>query len=59
MKKSNWKTSLLGGLTIAIAIGSAAKAYLATGQIPDIGALGAAIAAGWGLLAAKDADSRI
>jgi hypothetical protein len=59
MKKSNWKTGVLGGLTIAIALGSALKTYLATGAIPDIGAIGAAVAAGWGLIAAKDADSRI
>jgi hypothetical protein len=59
MKKSNWKTSVLGGLTIALAIGSVLKTYLATGTIPDITAVGAAVAAGWGLLAAKDADSRI
>ena len=59
MKKSNWKTGVLGGLTIVIALASGAKTYLATGQVPDIGALAAALAAGWGLVMAKDADSRI
>lgn len=59
MKKSNWKTSATGVLAIVIAVASGAKLYLSTGQIPDIGALAAAVAAGWGLIMAKDNDSRI
>lgn len=59
MKKSNWKTTTLGILTAAIALATGAKEYLATGQIPDIGMLAASLAAAWGLVVAKDADSRI
>ena len=59
MKRSNWKTSATGVLAIVIAVASGAKTYLATGQIPDIGALAAALAAGWGLIMAKDSDSRL
>jgi hypothetical protein len=59
MKKSNWKTTTLGILSIGIAVASAAKTYLASGSVPDIGALAAALAAGWGLVMAKDSDSRI
>lgn len=59
MKRSNWKTTTLGLLTAAIAIATGAKEYLATGNLPDIGAIAAALAAGWGLIVAKDADSKI
>lgn len=59
MKKTNWKTTTTGILAIVIAVASGAKTYLATGQVPDIGALAAALAAGWGLIMAKDSDSRL
>ena len=59
MKKSNWKTTTLGILSIGIAVASGLKTYLASGTVPDIGALAAALAAGWGLVMAKDSDSRI
>jgi hypothetical protein len=59
MKKSNWKTSALGALTIIIALATGAKEFLATNSLPDIGLIFSSVLAGWGLIAAKDADSRI
>lgn len=59
MKKSNYKTSALGVLTIIIAIATGAKEYLSTDSLPDLGLIVSSVLAGWGLLAAKDADSRI
>lgn len=59
MKKSNWKTTTLGVLTIIIALATGAKTYLSTGSVPDIGALAAALAAGWGLIVAKDNNARL
>jgi len=59
MKKSNWKTSALGVLTIIIAIATGAKEYLSTDSLPDLGLIVSSVLAGWGLIAAKDADSRI
>jgi len=55
---NNWKTTATGALAIIIAIASGAKMYLSTGQVPDIGALAAAVAAGWGLIMAKDSTAR-
>jgi len=55
----NWKTSTTGVLAIIIAVASGAKMYLSTGQVPDIGALAAAVAAGWGLIMAKDNNARL
>lgn len=57
--KMNWKTTLLGAATILAAVGTAAKTYLATGTIPDLGALIAAVTAGIGLIAAQDARKKI
>lgn len=51
---TNQKTTALGIITIIAAIAAAAKSYL-TGSMPDIGVLASSIAAGWGLIAAKDA----
>jgi hypothetical protein len=51
----NWKTTLLGIATIITAVGTAAKTYLATGGIPDLGVLIASVTAGIGLITAKDA----
>lgn len=55
----NWKTTSIGILTIVIALATGAKMYLGTGQVPDIGALAAAVAAGWGLIMAKDNNARL
>jgi hypothetical protein len=55
----NWKTTTTGVLAIVIAVASGAKMYLSTGQVPDIGALAAAVAAGWGLILAKDNNARL
>jgi len=59
MKRSNWKTSALGALTIIIALATGAKEYLSTDTLPDLGLIVSSVLAGWGLIAAKDADSRI
>jgi len=55
----NWKTTTTGILAIAIAVLGGTKTYLATGQIPDIAALAAAVMAGWGLVVAKDSTARL
>ena len=55
----NWKTTTTGVLAIAIAVLGGTKTYLATGQIPDIAALAAAVMAGWGLVVAKDSTARL
>ena len=55
----NWKTNVLGGLTIIVAVASAAKSFLATGSVPDIAALTTAVLAGWGLIMAKDNNARL
>jgi hypothetical protein len=57
--KMNWKTTLLGVATILTAVGTAAKTYLATGNIPDLGILIGSITAGIGLIAAQDARKKI
>lgn len=59
MKKSNWKTSALGVLTIIIALATGAKEYLSTETLPDLTLIVSSVLAGWGLIAAKDSDSRI
>ena len=59
MKRSNWKTTTLGVLTALIALLTGTKEFLATGQIPDIGLIAASLAAAWGLVVAKDSDSRL
>ena len=55
----NWKTTTTGILAIIIAVASAAKSYLATGAVPDIAALAAAVVSGWGLVLAKDSTARL
>jgi len=55
----NWKTNVLGGLTIIVAVSTAAKNFLATGAVPDIAALTTAVLAGWGLVMAKDNNARL
>ena len=55
----NWKTTTTGILAIVVAVAGGAKTYLATGQVPDIAALSAAVLAGWGLIVAKDGTARL
>jgi hypothetical protein len=55
----NWKTTTIGILAIVTAVAGGAKTYLATGQVPDIAALAAAVMAGWGLVLAKDSTARL
>jgi hypothetical protein len=55
----NWKTTTIGVLAIVTAVAGGAKTYLATGQVPDIAALAAAVMAGWGLVLAKDSTARL
>ena len=55
----NWKTTTTGVLAIIVAVAGGAKTYLATGQVPDIAALSAAVLAGWGLIVAKDNNARL
>ncbi len=59
MKRSNWKTSALGVLTIIIALATGAKEFLATDSLPDLGLIVSSVLAGLGLIAAKDSDSRL
>jgi len=55
----NWKTSLLGVLTIIASLSTAGREFLANGTIPDLGLVGASLLAGWGLLMAKDHNARL
>jgi len=55
----NWKTSLLGVLTIIASLSTAGREFLANGSIPDLGLVGASLLAGWGLLMAKDHNARL
>ncbi len=52
---TNYKTTILGIVTILAAVSVAAKEFLTNGSLPDIGILFASVAAGWGLIAARDA----
>jgi hypothetical protein len=55
----NWKTTTIGILTALIALATGAKEFLATGTIPDIGLIAAALTSAWGLWMAKDHDARL
>ena len=55
----NWKTSLLGALTIIASLSTAGREFLANGRVPDLGLIAASLAAGWGLLMAKDNNARL
>jgi hypothetical protein len=55
----NWKTSLLGVLTIIASLSTAGREFLASGQVPDIGLISASLLAGWGLVMAKDNNARL
>jgi hypothetical protein len=46
-------------LTALIALATGAKEFLATGTIPDIGLIAAALTSAWGLWMAKDHDARL
>ena len=47
---------MAGVLSIVVAVGTAAVAWLKTGSIPDLGAVIAAVTAGVGLIVARDND---
>jgi len=51
----NWKTTTLGVATIISAISTGLVGFLKTGQIPELGAIIAAVTAGIGLIVARDA----
>jgi hypothetical protein len=55
----NWKTSLLGALTIIASLSTAGREFLASGTIPDLGLVTASLLAGWGLIVAKDSTARL
>ena len=55
----NWKTNIIGALTILIALATGTKEYLATDTLPDIGLIVASVLAGWGLINAKDNNARL
>jgi hypothetical protein len=55
----NWKTSLLGVLTIIASLSTAGRELLANGNVPDLGLIAASLLAGWGLVMAKDNSARL
>jgi hypothetical protein len=55
----NWKTNLLGALTIIASLSTAGREFLASGTIPDLGLISASLLAGWGLVMAKDNNARL
>jgi hypothetical protein len=55
----NYKTTLLGILTIVASLSTAGREFLASGQVPDIGLVAASLLAGWGLIVAKDNSARL
>jgi hypothetical protein len=55
----NWKTTLLGILTIIASLSTAGREFLASGSIPDLGLIAASLLAGWGLVMAKDNNARL
>jgi hypothetical protein len=55
----NWKTTLLGVLTIIASLSTAGREFLANGSIPDLGLIAASLLAGWGLVVAKDNNARL
>ena len=55
----NWKTSLLGVLTIIASLSTAGRELLANGNVPDLGLIAASLLAGWGLVMAKDSNARL
>jgi len=55
----NWKTTLLGVLTIIASLSTAGREFLANGSVPDLGLVTASLLAGWGLIVAKDSTARL
>ena len=55
----NWKTTLLGILTIIASLSTAGREFLANGSVPDLGLIVASVLAGWGLINAKDNNARL
>jgi hypothetical protein len=55
----NYKTTLLGILTIIASLSTAGREFLAYGSIPDLGLIAASLLAGWGLIVAKDNNARL
>jgi hypothetical protein len=55
----NWKTTLLGILTIIASLSTAGREFLANGSVPDLGLVTASLLAGWGLIVAKDSTARL
>jgi hypothetical protein len=55
----NYKTTLLGILTIIASLSTAGREFLANGSIPDLGLVAASLLAGWGLIVAKDSTARL
>jgi hypothetical protein len=55
----NYKTTLLGILTIIASLSTAGREFLANGSIPDLGLIAASLLAGWGLIVAKDNTARL
>jgi hypothetical protein len=55
----NYKTTLLGILTIIASLSTAGREFLANGSIPDLGIVTASLLAGWGLVMAKDNNARL
>lgn len=55
----NWKTTLLGALTIIASLSTAGREFLANGNVPDVGLIAASLMAGWGLIVAKDNNARL
>jgi hypothetical protein len=55
----NYKTTLLGILTIIASLSTAGREFLANGSVPDLGLVAASLLAGWGLVMAKDNNARL
>jgi hypothetical protein len=55
----NYKTTLLGILTIIASLSTAGREFLANGSVPDLGLITASLLAGWGLIVAKDSTARL
>jgi len=55
----NYKTTILGALTVIIALATGAKEYLQTDSLGHLPMVITAILAGLGLVEAKDHDARL
>ena len=53
---NSWKTTVMGVLTILVALASAGLAWLKGGVFPDLGPVIAGVTVGVGLIAARDND---